>query len=84
MGFPDAKETLDRIDVNGNYDPSNCRWVTQAEQMRNTRCNKNIEFDGEIKCQKAWAEQIGINYVTLKYRIKTWGLERALTTPKQR
>lgn len=39
MGLRPAGKTLDRIDVNGNYEPGNCRWATQSEQMLNTRKN---------------------------------------------
>lgn len=46
--------TLDRIDVNGNYCPENCRWVTKKEQTRNTRTNHFILFDGEKRCLEDW------------------------------
>lgn len=46
--------TIDRIDVNGNYCPENCRWITQKEQTRNTRANHYILFNGEKKCLADW------------------------------
>ena len=49
--------TIDRIDVNGNYEPSNCRWVPQKEQSRNKRNNRYIVFDGEKKCLVEWLEK---------------------------
>lgn len=44
--------TIDRIDVNGNYGPSNCRWITTKQQNRNKRSNKNITINGVTKCLK--------------------------------
>ena len=71
--------TIDRIDVNGNYDPSNCRWATHKEQMRNTRKNHLIEFNGETKCLTEWAELFNIDVRKLHNRIKKgWPIEKAL------
>ena len=75
--------TLDRIDPNGNYEPSNCRWVTQAVQNMNKR-NSLPEFElrGEKKRLQDWADEYGMCYSTVFSRIKRgWDLERALTTP---
>lgn len=75
--------SLDRIDVNGNYCPENCRWATIKEQMRNTRANHKIKFNGKEKTMAEWAEEIGMNYHTLKHRINKYGfsVEEALTIP---
>jgi hypothetical protein len=75
--------TLDRIDVNGNYEPSNCRWVTQKEQMRNVRCNVYATYKGETKLLIEWAEETGIGYNTLRSRYlrRGWSIEKSLTTP---
>lgn len=62
--------TLDRIDVNGNYEPSNCRWATQLAQCNNTRFNVRIEHAGEIKTIAEWARSIGIQRGTLWSRLK--------------
>ena len=48
--------TIDRIDVNGNYCPENCRWATYKEQSRNTRNNHIIEYNGESHCLSEWEE----------------------------
>lgn len=73
--------TIDRICVNGNYDPSNCRWITKKEQSRNTRANKFFEFNGEIHCMSEWAEITGIKKGTLHRRLKSgWKFEKAIKT----
>lgn len=75
--------TIDRIDVNGNYEPINCRWITIQEQQRNKRGNHHITFNGETKTLQEWADGLGIHHVTLLERLNRWGsVEEALTIPK--
>ena len=77
------KLTLDRINCNGNYEPSNCRWTTMKEQQRNRRNNKLIIFNGETKCLSEWAERLDINPNSLARRLKKMDIETALTLPNQ-
>lgn len=78
---PSRGHTIDRIDVNGNYEPSNCRWSTRSEQMRNTRTNRRIEFRGENLTLAEWSKRLGLNHHAVSYRLKHWPVERALTEP---
>ncbi|SOY65623.1 conserved hypothetical protein [Cupriavidus phytorum] len=74
--------TLDRIDVNGDYEPSNCRWATYREQARNQRTNRKITHAGKTMCLAGWADELGIGRSTLAYRLKS-GLtfEQAISRP---
>ena len=62
--------TLDRIDVNGNYEPSNCRWVTHAEQMRNRRNSVLVEYNGETGCLKDMCKKLNVSNHVVAYRMK--------------
>lgn len=74
--------TIDRIDVNGNYEPSNCRWITSFEQMSNMRKNVNLEYKGETQTLSEWCRRLGLKYSTIEYRIKNgWTVEEAFEIP---
>ena len=74
--------TLERIDVNQNYSPENCKWVSPKEQGRNRRTNKMLTYLGKTQCISAWCEELGLQRTTVEYRIRAgWDVERALTTP---
>ncbi|MFO0452773.1 MAG: hypothetical protein ACK52I_29645 [Pseudomonadota bacterium] len=81
---PSTKHSIDRIDVNGDYCPENCRWASQLEQGRNKRNSKYMIAFGKTQCQSAWAEEFGIGLHTLRARLRK-GLspEEALTRPVQ-
>ncbi|MEW5569731.1 hypothetical protein [Rossellomorea marisflavi] len=73
--------TIERINVNGNYDPSNCKWITQEEQTRNMTSSRKITYDGKTQTISEWARELKINRVTLNCRLRVWSIEDALTRP---
>lgn len=80
-GYKDGL-TLDRIDVEGNYTPSNCRWATIEEQNNNQRKSRIITYNGKSQTIGEWAKETGLNYQTIWNRIDIllWSAEKALTT----
>lgn len=73
--------TIDRINVNGNYEPSNCRWVDRKTQQRNRRNCKYYNVKGKTHCLKEWCDILNLNYNTVQARLKYgWTIEKALFT----
>ena len=73
--------SIDRIDVNGNYEPNNCRWVEKTQQHYNTRANRYLTYCGETKSIAEWADVFGINHQTVYSRLsRGWEDLAAVTT----
>ena len=66
--------SIERIDVNGNYEPNNCKWIERGEQSKNRRTSIPITYNGETHILSEWSEITGIDYRTIKERIKRYGL----------
>jgi hypothetical protein len=82
MGKRPPGTSLDRIDNDGHYSPSNCRWATKEEQNDNTRRTKLVTYNGKTQSIKYWAKEYDISPQRLSERLRRgWTTERALSTP---
>ena len=80
-GYSDDLE-LDRIDNDGNYEPSNCQWITHKENNNKRGNNRIIDVFGETHTLTEWAYKYGMSVDTLSSRLtRGWNIERALTEP---
>ena len=71
MGLaPDGKQTVERIDNNGNYEPKNCKWASREEQAKNTRRNVYLTYMGKTLIVVDWAKRLGISPYTIYNRKK--------------
>ena len=79
-GKYDSNLELDRIDNNGDYKPSNCRWVSHTVQTNNSRSNRYISFRGEKMTISQWERETGIDRRTISERLDSgWSIKKALT-----
>lgn len=62
--------SIERLDVNGNYEPSNCCWIPMNEQINNTRRTQLYTFHGRTMNINQWAKELGINKNTLWHRLR--------------
>lgn len=80
---PSPRHTIERNEVNGDYEPGNCRWATRLEQMSNVRSNNRLEVNGELLHLAEVARRSGVNQGTIYSRLKAgWKLDEALSLPR--
>jgi len=70
MGIRPDGMTIDRINLYGNYEPGNCRWVSNSEQAGNRRSTIWVELDGVKRCAWAWCQELGFNPFYVYRRIR--------------
>lgn len=66
---PSGEHSLDRIDVNGHYEPGNVRWADRKVQSTNRRTTRLVEADGAAKSMAEWSRETGLSAATIKYRL---------------
>ena len=78
---PSPEYTLDRINTDGNYEPSNVRWATRSQQIRNSSKARYITFNGETHTIGDWEVLTGIKRRTIQARLDKlkWPIEKSLT-----
>lgn len=73
--------TIDRINVNGNYEPSNCKWATMAQQCINTTKNHFITYKGETHTLSEWSKKFKMDGSKIRYRLNhNWPLDKIFST----
>ena len=76
---PTSAHSLDRIDVNGGYEPTNCHWATRTQQSQNARSNRVVSLRGRTICLSEACRQVGLPYDTVRARLERgWSDARAL------
>lgn len=79
---PSPTHSIDRIDVNGNYEPGNCRWATNRDQCRNKRTTHILTHEGESLCVTDWAAKRGWKVEVIHTRLRLgWSVEKTLSEP---
>ena len=74
--------TIERDNIDGDYEPSNCRWIPLKDQALNTRQTKWIEYNGEKKPLVTWCRELNLPYDATHNRISSgWSIEDAFSIP---
>lgn len=74
--------TIERVDVNGDYCPANCTWITRTSQVYNRRVSLRLTIGGVTKCLSEWCREQNVNYRTARSRLlKGWSIEHLFDPP---
>lgn len=84
MGEAPPGLSLDRLDVDADYTPDNCRWATQSQQMRNLRITRRVTIEGKTYVAKDLAEQLGVKTDTIIARAKVCDTLAEVMSPERR
>lgn len=79
---PSPTHELDRIEVNGHYEPSNVKWSTRKDSKNNKRNTVRLSLGGNKHTMLEWSKILGVSYTTLRQRrAYGWSDEKILTSP---
>lgn len=72
--------SIERDDVNGNYEPANCRWIPVTEQNLNKRNSRRLTWNGKTQSPREWADELGIPFDVIQLRVtRGWSTDRVLS-----
>lgn len=83
MGEKPLGKTLDRIDVNGNYELTNCRWATDEEQDNNKTTSVKVTIDGVTMTYSQWGRKLNQDPCVLRWRYLRFGTFERIRAPRK-